>query len=245
MGYRAVTSFNPPAAGQSKKFYSPDLFDADTGAYPKANLPTVCSYPADANGRIPFFEGIEYNRAWPTSDSGGGGAAYSAADQALSDLSQATESVNLANGGNQNETFLTWSWAGHSGTQSVKLSIVLSASYEVSNVNIDSMGESGGATAQSTAEVLVSKDSGATWTAIDIPTVDVASGDPPSGSGGDSYWGTTYTASKALLHTDLGTVDISAIRVKAHTKGGYGAFTTHTVTAYAELAIFALCLEGN
>lgn len=56
MPYRPQTSTTPPIPGQSKKLYSPDLFDVITGAYPKAAPPPNVRYFADGAGVVPFFE---------------------------------------------------------------------------------------------------------------------------------------------------------------------------------------------
>ena len=56
MPYTAITSVVPPATGQSKMLFSPELFDEATGAYPKAPLPSVATYPPDAQGRLVFFD---------------------------------------------------------------------------------------------------------------------------------------------------------------------------------------------
>lgn len=56
MPYRPQTSTTPPIPGQSKRLYSPDLFDVNTGAYPKAAPPASARYFADGSGVIPFFE---------------------------------------------------------------------------------------------------------------------------------------------------------------------------------------------
>jgi hypothetical protein len=56
MPYRPQTSTTPPIPGQSKRLYSPDLFDVNTGAYPKAAPPLNVRYFADGAGVVPFFE---------------------------------------------------------------------------------------------------------------------------------------------------------------------------------------------
>lgn len=82
MSFTAITDFIPPATiGSSRMLYSPELFDTATGAYPKSPLPTIATYPADINGRIPFFQGFRANRIWPFFDDDAAGAVYD--EQAL------------------------------------------------------------------------------------------------------------------------------------------------------------------
>jgi hypothetical protein len=72
MSFLPVTSLTPPTVGNSKKLYSVDLFDFNTGAYPKAGPPSTVTYTPDQNGKFLFFESAIAARLWPTSDDTGG-----------------------------------------------------------------------------------------------------------------------------------------------------------------------------
>lgn len=57
MAYRAKTTTNIQDLineGLPLRFYSPDLFDTETGAYPKSPIPGSVAYPLEG-GKIPFF----------------------------------------------------------------------------------------------------------------------------------------------------------------------------------------------
>lgn len=57
--YKANLSTIPPGVGQSKKLWSPDLFDDQTGTYPITPRPAAAGYPLDAQGRLSYFEGAD------------------------------------------------------------------------------------------------------------------------------------------------------------------------------------------
>jgi hypothetical protein len=54
--YIPVLSTTPPTVGSSKKLWSPDLFDYDTGAYPKSTPPYAVHYPVNGSNQVQFYE---------------------------------------------------------------------------------------------------------------------------------------------------------------------------------------------
>jgi hypothetical protein len=80
MVFIAVTSQTPPTVGNSKKLWSPDLFNTINGDYPISPLPSVVHYPVDGSGKMSFFESFISGRIWPTGDSGGGAYAWDEQD---------------------------------------------------------------------------------------------------------------------------------------------------------------------
>lgn len=184
--YQALVSVTPPTPGNTKLWWSPDLFDAATGTYPIVSKPSIIRYPGDSNGKIRYYEGSQQAgliRFWPTSDNGSAGAAYAADDKVLSDLSTATGSFVIgatgptlpntydgATGQTNNEVIFDFADTYPSSHTPRALTLHMCAEWGFGGKRFEAIGyehrEYGGPTCASYAQLLISVDGGQTWSIL-------------------------------------------------------------------------------
>jgi hypothetical protein len=221
------------------KVWSPDLFDTDTGDYPKSPLPNSVSYPIDTDGTFWYFSHSQTGgssgsgRVWPTGDSGGGANAWDEQDHTPPDFST-YYAVDMAWSSPPSNTetdtkIFTFSGGEFSSYENPKIKIVYEYSGALSTVVVPPLFI---AIAYSGFGFYISRDGGLTWGVLN------------NVSGHNDSISPSWNIAKTTFSLDLSEiVDLSLLQIKVILHGNTAAGGGNSALLQAHLKVYAVYLD--